>query len=82
MEVGGDNVFELEDASTIEEVSNPVVTLDSVILQELFDLPNPKASEVRTSAKSTRMHQMMLLEKMDARRLKLKPEIKDNCHAH
>ena len=44
MEFGGDNVFKLEDASKIEEVPTPVVTLDSVISQKLFDFPKPKSS--------------------------------------
>ena len=79
MEVSGENVFELEDVSTTEEVPTPVVTLDSVIRQKLFALPNPKVSVVRTGEKSTRVEQMMVLEKMDARGLKEKPESKDNC---
>ena len=73
MEVGGDNVFELEFTSTTEEVSTHVVTLNSVIRQKLFYLPNPKASIARTSVKYVCMELMMLLENIDARTLKESP---------
>ena len=51
MENVGYNVFELEDASTIEEAPTPFVTLDSVTHQKLLELPNLKASAARTGTK-------------------------------
>ena len=69
MEVSGENVFELEDASTTEEALTPVATLYLVNRQKLFDLPNPKVSVASTGVKSVHMEQMSLLDKMDARRL-------------
>ena len=51
MEFSEDNVFELEDASTIEELSTPVVTLDSMTLQKSLELPTLKSSITRTGAK-------------------------------
>ena len=53
--VDGDKACELEDASTIEEVTTRVATLDSVILQKLIDLPTLKAYLSRTSIKSACM---------------------------
>ena len=44
MEVAGDKVFGLEDASTTEEASTPIVTLDSVTRHKSLELPNPKVS--------------------------------------
>ena len=52
MKVARENLLELEDVSTTEEVPTPAVTLDSVNRQKLFDLPNPKASVARTGSKS------------------------------
>ena len=51
MEVAGDNVFELEDVSTIKEALLPVVRSFSVTRQKLLELYNPKASIARTGAK-------------------------------
>ena len=72
MKVAGDNMFKWKDAPTIEEESKPIVNLDSVTRQKLFELTNPKVSVARTSAKSIFMEQMTLLEKMDHCRLKRK----------
>ena len=62
--------LEFEDSSTTEEAPTPIVTLDSVNLQKLFDFPNPKAHILRTGEKSEWMEQMFLLEKMDVHRIK------------
>ena len=51
------------------------MTLDSVNRQKLFDFLNPKVSIARTGAKSACMEEMLLLKKMDARRLKKKPKL-------
>ena len=72
----------MEDASRIEEVSTPVATLDSVICQELIDLPTPKISVSSTGATSVHMEQMLLLGKMDVHRLMKNPENKCDCHTH
>ena len=70
----GDKVFELEDASTTEEVLTPVVTLDSVIRQKLIDFTTPKSSLSINDVKSMRMDQILLLGKIDVHRLMTKPE--------
>ena len=59
-----------------------VVTLDSVNFQKLIDLPNLKASLSRNDFKSTRMEEMSLLGKMDARRLMPKTENNNGCCTH
>ena len=51
MEVLGENILELEDASTTEEASTPVVTLDSATRQKLLEFPAPKVSMSRTGTK-------------------------------
>ena len=75
-------MFEFEDASTIEEVSTPIMTLYSVTRQKLLESPNPNFFEARASTKLIHMEQMIILEKMDRYRLKEKLESKDNCHAN
>ena len=64
----------MEDVSTIEEVRTPVATLDSALCQKLLDLTAPNVSLARTGAKSTFMEQMLLLVKIDVRRLMKKTE--------
>ena len=80
-----DKTFELEDASTTtEEVPIPFATssIDKELCQKLLDLPAPKASLERTCIKSMHMGQILLLRKMDARRLMKKTEHKCGCCAH
>ena len=72
MEVAGHHVFELEDSSTTEEASTPVVTLDSVTRQKLFEFTNPKEPHQGLVQNSICMEHMTLLENMVRRRLKEK----------
>ena len=81
----GVKVFKLKDASTtIEEVPTPVATssLDEASCQKLLGFSAPKVSLARTGIKSMHMEQMLLLGKMDARRLMENPEPKCNYCAH
>ena len=55
MEVAGENVFNLEDASAIEEASAPAVALDLVTRQKSLESPTSKASIARTGTKSIHM---------------------------
>ena len=82
--VDGDNALELEDASTTEEAPTPVATasLDSLLCHKFLDLPAPKVALSRTGVKSMRMEQMLLLRKMDVRRLMKRLGNKHDCHTH
>ena len=80
--VDRDKVFELEDASTTEEVPNHVATLNSALCQKLLDLSAPKLFLSMTSVKSMCMEQVLLLVKMDVRILIKKPEYKCNYFTH
>ena len=69
----GDRVYELEEAlETVDEVQNPVgsANTDEALSDKLLNFPSPKVSLSRTGVKSIRIEQMMLLKKMDPRRLK------------
>ena len=84
-ETDGNKEFKLEHVSTtIEEVQNLVVTANAneVLCQKLLHFPSLKVSLASFGIKSTRMEQMLLLGKMDARRLKEKLENKNDCYAH
>ena len=76
MECSGANVLEVETALT------PVATLDEVTQAKMVKLPKPKVSHARTCIMSIYMAQMVLLDQIDPRRLKLKPENKADCYTH
>ena len=84
-EAGGDESFKLEDTSeTIEEALTHAATasIDEALHQKILGLPAPKVSLASTSVKSIRMEQMLLLGKMDARRLMEKPGCTNHCHSY
>ena len=67
-----DNAFELEEASTtIEEAQTHVAisSTDEALCQKLLNLSYPRVAAARTGVKSMFMKQMLLLGKMDTRRL-------------
>ena len=76
MEEAGVRKFEVETAST------PVSILDEVIRAKILNLTKSKVAQTRTGMVSTLMSQMVLLDQIDPRRLKLKPDNKDDCHTH
>ena len=81
----GDRVFELEEASlTVDEMQTPVApaNTDEVLCNKLLNLPYSKVALSRTDIKPTHMEQMLLLVKMDPRRLKENPENKNYCCTH
>ena len=67
MEEAGASVLE------VEIVPTPVATLDEATRAKFVKLPNPKVTQTRTGMMSTCMEQMVLLDQIDPRRLKLKP---------
>ena len=78
-------VFELEEATeTVDEVQNPVAStnLDEASHDKLLNLPSPKVSTSRAGVKSACMEQMMLLMKIDPKRLKDEPVNKSDFCTH
>ena len=69
---------------TVDESQTPAVTAntDEASCNKLLNLTSPKVALSRTGIKSMRMEHTLLLGKMDARRLKEKPENKNDCYAH
>ena len=81
----GDNVLELEDASTtIEEAPIHVATTstDEASCQKFLDFPSTKVALERTGVTSTHAEQMLLLGKMGARTLMEEPEHKNDYYTH
>ena len=69
-------------ALEVETSLDPVATLDEVTQAKMVKLPKPKVSHTRTGVIATCVVQMELLDHVDPRRLKLKPENKADCHTH
>ena len=66
-------VMELEEATEmVDEAHIPVedINLDEVLCDRLVKFPSPKVSESRSCVVHTHMDQMILLKKMDRKRLK------------
>ena len=81
----GDRVFELKEVwSTVDEAHTPVApaNMDEVLCDKLLNLPSPKVALSRTGIKLMCMEQMLLLGKIDPRKLKEKSENKNDCHTH
>ena len=76
MDVSRENVFE------VETVPSHVVALDEETRAKLVKLPKTKVSQTRIGIISTCMEQMVLLDQIDPRRLKLKLENKADCCTH
>ena len=78
-------VHELEEATeTVDEVQTPVASAnaDEALCDKLLNFPSPKVSLSGTGIKYTCMEHIILLKKMDPRRLKDKPTSKNDCYTH
>ena len=78
-------VFELEEEiEIVDGVKTPVasINLNEALCDKLLNLPSPKVSASRTGVKSACIKQMMLLKKMDPKRLKDKPANDSDCCTH
>ena len=56
--------------------------LDSSTRAKMVKFSKPKVDHARTGVTSTCIEKMELLDQLDPRRLKLKPDNKANCHTH
>ena len=75
-------VTELVEATEIvDEAHTPVesINLDEALCDKLIKFPSPKVSASREGVKSTHIDQMILLKKMDRKRLKENPADDNNC---
>ena len=78
-------LFELEEATEIvDELQTYVasINLNEALSDKLIDFPSPKVSASRKGIKSMHMEQMMLLKKMDPKRLKEKYANNSDCCNH
>ena len=69
-------------AFEVEKLPTPVATLDEATRDKLVKLPKPIVAQIRTDITSTHMAQMVILDQIDPRGLKLKPENKDDYCIH
>ena len=76
MEEAGENALEVEIAPT------PDAKLDEMTRTKRVKLPKPIVSQTSTGITSTQMVRMELLDHMDSRKLKLKPENKADYCTH
>ena len=77
--------MELEEATAmLDEVQIPVeaINLDEALYDKLVKFTSPKVSVSRVVVKSLCMDQMILLKKMDRKRLKEKPADDNDCCTH
>ena len=76
-------VTELEVAEENEEEEQmdvKAIPLDEVSMERLRELPLPRITKCRSGTKSSHMDQMVLLEKMDKKRLKDNPTEDQDCN--
>ena len=78
-------VIELEEVDEIlpeEQIPVEAINIDDFLCEILVKLTSPRRSVSRNGIVSLCVDQMILLKKMDLKRLKENPEDDHDCHTH